>query len=585
MNALQRFLFRLSGANPAPVAQARTTPSTSDVWLDDDDEQWATAAKASSYGTSSISSLWLSGSDVGERPFTYIDNPIGWMMAARYNVWVGNCINARANTLSSVPLKLYQRSDDPENADPEEITAHPVVKLLQRVHPTEGLRMFYRQGGRQMGIHGEWYLLKVRGLDGKPAELHRLPAQWVYPQISHDQRSIVGYQYLGSVAYHPEDIIRTFYPREDYPIYALSPTQTALFSANSYNMADIEQQYRDKRGGQGGGIISVDASSAKDWSRIKAEWDSMRSDPRNAGRDAFLPPGATYNSGALSAREQQKEERSNRLAKEIMAAFSVPPSLAGDYSDASVLANAAQQSTNFWQTWAAPELEYIAESLTIQLLWAEWPETRDLGYFLGFDLSGVPALQPDRLQEAQVEEVYSRIAGQRITDTLSTINEGREYIGLEEVEDERANQLFAVLKSEVTPNPNDNPDGTGGPNQPPEEGGPSDTTDQPPNAPQNEDGGDMGGDMPDGEMGDMMDGMMEDDPKKPKGAAKAFPRGLPLDFVGLPAKSMSGGALGRVGKVYRFGKHGGHKATKRDPVFNIGGVYYPAHAVILEVEA
>lgn len=567
MNAIQRILFRLFGAS-TPVAQARPTPSSSDVWLDEDESQWA--AKASSYGSNSISSLWLSGTDVGERPFTYPDNPLGWMMAARYNVWAGNCINARANTIASVPLKLYQKSDDPENVDPEEIKDHPVSKLLQRVHPTEGIRMFYRQGGRQLGIHGEWYLLKVRGLDGKPAELHRLPAQWVFPQIASDQKSVIAYQYLGSMAYYPSDIIRVYYPREDYPIYALSPTQTALFSANSYNMADIEQQFRDKRGGQGGGIVSVDGSSAKDWSRIKAEWDSMRSDPRNAGRDAFLPPGATYMSGALSAREQQKEERSGRLAKEIMAAYAVPPSLAGDYSDASVLANASQQSTNFWQTWAIPELEFIAENLTIQLLWAEWPETRDLDYFLGFDLSGIPALQPDRLQEAQVEEVYSRIAGQRITDTLATINEGREYIGLEEVADDRANQLFAVLKSETTPPP----DGQGGSQQPPNDGGPSDTTGDGTNGSPSPSGEDMGMAMAEGE-GEMDEGGNGTPPP-----AKA----LPLDYVGLPATSMAGAMLGRVERVHRFGKYGGHKATKRDPVFKINGAYYPAAAVILQVE-
>ena len=558
MNTFQRVVTRLIGMNankqPAtPLASnliATPAPIPVDTgWIEDDSDA---ATKATNYSANSMSSLWLSGTDISERPFTYADNAIGWMMAARFNVWCANCIKARANVMAAAPIRLYKKSSDVENVDPEIVNDHPVLKLLERVNPKEGSKTFYKRGARQMAIHGEWYILKVRKLNGEPTELHRLPAQWTYPHVSIDMTHIDYYQYQGQVMYAPEDIVRVFYPREDYPVYAASPTQTALFAANGYNMADLEAQYRDRRGGQGGGIISVDGAGAKDWSRIKAEWDSQRSDIRNSGRDAFLPPGATYASGVLSAQEQQREQRSTRLAKEIMAAYSVPPSLAGDYSDASVLANAAQQSTNFWQSWALPELDEVAEALNVQLLWPDWPDSREAGLYLAFDTNEIKALQPDRLIEVQVDEARSRIAGQRVTDALSTINEAREYINLDEYPDERADILFAVLKAEAT--------------QPAQ-------TD--PNA----------ADPMAGVQAGSMDDPTQMMPGKKPPVVVMPTKALALDIVGLQAVAKAGGAvLGHVEKVHRFGIHERLKATKHEPVLIIAGKAFACNDVVLQID-
>lgn len=391
-------------------------------------------------------SAWL-GSLTGRAAYSYPDEPKGWIDAAHYNVWASNCVEARQKAIAAAPLKLYQLPADPENEKPKVIQSHEVLDLLESVNPINLDKTgFHETGARQLAIHGAWHTYKVRGSNDKPAELYILPGHLVIPQPDYEDPTnwLAYYQYAGTEALDPRDVIRIYYPRDDDPLYPRSPTSRAVRAINRYNLADLAQEGIDKRGGQGGGVLSpgYDVLTG-DFDRFKAEWDAIRSDPNNAGRDMFIAPGFEYKQGVLTAQEQQREERSKRLAKEIMAAYNVPPSLAGDYTDASVLANAAQQSSNFWELWVLPEMRLITEALTVKLLWADWPETRDQGYYLAYDVSQIPALQEDKKERAEVEEINTRTAVARLDGGLSTINQGLAYLGLEPVKDDpRADSIF-----------------------------------------------------------------------------------------------------------------------------------------------
>ena len=548
-----------------------------------------------------------SGTDTIRRQnFIYSDTPSGRILAALYNVWAANCVSARAETIASVPLKLYKRT--PEMAakarrrkgkasrwdslsqppcaavkaafdkveEAEEIDDHPCLTLLEDVNPINLDKNSYReQLGRQLAIHGTAFTHKIRDLDDSPKELYILAAQYTEP-LPDPNTFVAGYRYMGQYIYDPKDVLRIYYPSDDNPLLARSPTSTALSSINSYNMADIAQQGIDRRGGQGGGIIAANFENMQvDPERFMAEWDSKRSDPNNAGRDAFLAPGFDYKQGVLTAQEQQREQRSMRLIKEIMSAYRIPPSLAGDYSDASVLANAAQQSTNFWQTWVLPELRRIEETMTYFLLWADWPETKDEGLFLAHDVSEIPALQADALAEAQVQQAYVSTATDAVQGGIWSVNEGRAYTGEERIENDIADDVLLVLsRGNESVQPVNAETGKEAETLTETKQGVSDA------APMTQTQTPVPPPQPATTTPPPVAAAPTATPVIP---AKAYPLSAIVDVSGM-AVLLPDGARGTVGKIKRFGAVDGLEATKADPLVMVGERWYKASAVQVVID-
>lgn len=348
------------------------------------------------------------------------DTPSGWLQAVTHNVWAANCVKARASAIAQTDLKLWRGAGD----DRIEIESHPALDLLKRINPNFDQRSFMRQVERQLSIHGRCVVQKVAGLFGV-GELYILPCDKI-EVVSSDTQLIAGYRWLPTREIIPaEKIIDFWYPSDRGNATAQSPTQTALNAINRYNKADIAQEAIDTRGGQGGGIVTYDATVLPiDQQRMSQMWDVKRRNPQNAGLDLHMPAGTDYKTGVLTAQQQQREERMYRLAKEICAAYNVPPAIAGDYSDASVLANADAQTRAFWELFAIDELQMIAEVLTNQLLPA-FKNTNEM--YFEHDLTNVIALHES--QDAIAARAINLMRGGVIVQ-----NEAREMIGLDAIE-------------------------------------------------------------------------------------------------------------------------------------------------------
>ena len=469
--------------------------------------------------------------------YTFGNNPRGWMDAVKSNVWAKNCVNARASAIAQVPLKLYRGTGE----NKQEVMEHPVLDLLSEVNPLNlNKSLLRKQTAQQRSIFGECFWLKVRPSPGQPpSELYVLAANDV--EILPDAQVWVrGYQWLPTgVIYTPEDVIRFYYPAFDGTPRAESPTATALNPINRYNLADISQASVDQRGGQGGGIVFYpDTVDEKTFNDMRTDWDAKRNNAKNAGRDMHVLGALDYKPGAFAAREMQREERAARLAKEIMAAYQVPPAAAGDYSDASVLSNAAIQSRMFWELWAQDELGDIAETLNYDLLWMEYAGSREAGLYFEHDLSGVAALRENDA------DVINR-AAVAFQSGLITANEGRTRIGEKRIaDDELADKLLIAI------------DGTQATNERAKADAASPTYDS----------SRLGA-----KAGQLQ--ITNDELRIPV-----------VDFVGMAAQDIAGNELGTIEGIKRFGEWDGIVATKAEPVVMIGGKAHRAGEVRVAVE-
>jgi HK97 family phage portal protein len=361
---------------------------------------------------------------------TYANAPSGWRGAVNSNVWAFNCVKARMSLVAQAPLKMYVGTGD----EKKEIDKHPALDVLQEVNPINlNARSLMRGIEQQLSIYGRCLVHKVRAISVK--ELYILPMEYV-ELVPSETAWLEGYRWLPTGEIIPRaDVVDFFYPSANGSVYADSPASVALNSINRYNLADKSQASIDKRGGQKGGIlIHPKDEISEDFLRVRDEWDRKRADVDSAGRDMHVPNGTDWRGDAFSATEMQREERNQRLAKEIMAAFSVPPAAAGDYRDASVLANAATQMSAFWNMFGVEELKFIAEEFTYSLLWAEWKDTKKKGYYFEHDLTDVQALREDADALAQRSIILYQ-------GGISSLNEARELAGLDRSEDPRADAI------------------------------------------------------------------------------------------------------------------------------------------------
>ena len=359
----------------------------------------------------------------------YGNSPEGRIGAVKSNVWAYNCVKARMAAIAQAPMKLYTGQGD----DKEEINEHPVLDLLDIVNPLNlNARSFRRGIEQQLCLHGRCLIQKVRGTSGV-SELYILPMNYI-EVVPDPTLWIAGYRWLPTNTLIPRnDVIDIYYPSMDGSVEADSPTATALGAINRYNLADSAQSSIDKRGGQKGGmVIHPEDEILVDFERTRMEWDRFRKNPNNAGRDMHVPYGTDYRADAFSAAEMQREQRNIRIAKEIMAGYSTPPAMAGDFSDASVLANAAIQMRTFWESFAIDECSFIAEELTYALLHAEYGDTE---LYFEHDLSNIAAMREDA--DSRVQRAIALNAS-----NLASVNEAREIVGLDASEDPAADRIL-----------------------------------------------------------------------------------------------------------------------------------------------
>ncbi len=386
------------------------------------------------------SNVWNTEGEDGKDE--YGNSPSGRIGAVESNVWAYNCVKARMAAVAQAPMKLYRGYDD----DKEEITEHPVLDLLSKVNPLNLNALSFRRGiEQQLSLHGRCLIQKVKGTGGVQ-ELYILPMNYV--EIVPDARLwIAGFRWLPTNDFIPRaDVIDISYPALDGSVEADSPTAVALDAINRYNLADKAQASIDRRGGQKGGmVIHPQGTIAADFERIRMAWDRWRKNPDNAGRDMHVSNGFEYVADAFSAVEMQREERLMRIANEIMAPYGVPPAIAGDYKDASKLANADAQRKNFWESFAVDELKLIEEELTFALLHAEYPGSEDL--YFEHDLSDIAALREDA--DSRVNRAIALTAA-----NLASVNEARDLVGLDMSEDPAADRiLMEASQADVVADP------------------------------------------------------------------------------------------------------------------------------------
>jgi HK97 family phage portal protein len=308
------------------------------------------------------------------------------------------------------------------HAGNRELRDHPVLALLAEPNPRQvGTTLLEDLYGHLL-VSGNAYLEAV-AIDGLPRELYALrPDRMRLVPGSDGWPEAYDYTVGGRTIRFRQDgealapvlHLKFFDPINDH--YGLSPIEAAAAALDVHNAAGTwNKALLDNAARPSGALVyGGDANlSETQFARLKEELEATFQGARNAGRPLLLEGGLDWKPLSLSPKELDFIAAKSAAAREIAAAFGVPPMLLGIPGDATY-ANYQEASRAFWRSTVVPLAARTLASIVAWLAPAYGPVPR-----LEIDLDRIEALGPER------EALWRRVTA---ADFL-TVDEKRQAIG------------------------------------------------------------------------------------------------------------------------------------------------------------
>ena len=363
----------------------------------------------------------------GERAPVYVVDPnydyVNMEHSYLINPWIHAAVNVRAIKLAELPLKLYQEVGKGVDVERQEVFDHPLVELFYRPNREQSQFEFIRDAGAEISLSGETFIFAENGSRGQSPvgtikSLHLLHPRFVKRVISPMLGMVSGYEY--DQGGHPQIFIpefvthaKTYNPESD--LRGLSPLEAAKlpylmkYYMDRYNLAFFKNGGSPKMALTSKGRVADDAKK-----RNTEEFAKNFLGFQNNGKIPHFDSETTLQMLAVSAKDGEFLGLGSMSREESLAVMQTPPVMVGILADASY-ANAREQTRAFYELAISPMATLIASAINRRIVDVWYPGK---GLYCQFDLSGIEALQADKLRVAQIDHIY-------LSDGKVTINELR----------------------------------------------------------------------------------------------------------------------------------------------------------------
>lgn len=289
-----------------------------------------------------------------------------------------------ADAAASLPWLLYDGS--------REVTAHPLLALLQKPNAGQPGREFAEQLYGFLLVAGNAYVEKV-DIDGAPRELHALRPDRVKAVASlNGWAEAFEYSVNGQSVRLPREAVlhlKLFNPLNDH--YGASPLEAAQRAIDVHNAAAAwNKAMLDNSARPSGALVYGGGEgqlTGEQFARLKQELEASYQGAANAGRPMVLEGGLDWKQMGYSPKDMEFIAAKDAAAREIALAFGVPPMLLGIPGD-NTFANYMEANRSFWRQTVLPLASRMAEAMTGFLC--------EGNLRLAHDLDQVEALASDR---------------------------------------------------------------------------------------------------------------------------------------------------------------------------------------------
>jgi HK97 family phage portal protein len=329
-------------------------------------------------------------------------------------MWVYTVVRKRALATRRLPLKTYQRDDDGARLDARDT---PLAALLANPNPRMSGPFLWEWTSSTYDIHGEAIWLKIRGRDGRTAELWPIhptniavrknddgSLSYIYgpgvmtgsdPEFVIPERDVVHFK-----MFNPDGLVRGLSPLE--PLRMTLLNEDAARRASSAFWAN---------GGRPSGFLAHPGTLSKPaMDRLSQQWAEMHGGVDNFGKFAILEEGMEPKVLSLTAEDAQYIETRKLNQIEVCAVYDMAPPVV-HILDRATFSNIVEQFRSMYRDTMAPHLSGFEATLATQLV----PEFgRDL--YVEFLM--------DEVLRGDFETRIPTIA-QAIQTGQMTVNEGR----------------------------------------------------------------------------------------------------------------------------------------------------------------
>lgn len=264
----------------------------------------------------------------------------------RNQLWVYVVVNKRARATARLPLKVYERV----TTGRDEKRDSPYARILRRPNHKHDPFFLWLWTSSTLDIYGEAMWVKLRGTNGKPAEL------WpVHPALMEVKKFPVDKSGKIVPWAEPGGPTATFYVRMDSPqsavplaliperdvvhfrlfnpdntVRGLSPCEPLRQTLVNEDAARRATSAYWKNGARPAialrhpKVLSPEAAA-----RLRANWDEIYAGPENTGRTALLEEGLEVEKIALNLEEAQYINTRKLNREEVCACWDMAPPAVG----------------------------------------------------------------------------------------------------------------------------------------------------------------------------------------------------------------------------------------------------------------
>jgi HK97 family phage portal protein len=350
------------------------------------------------------------------------------------------CVSAISETIASLPLILYKRTEDEGR---ERASDHPLYKVLHDQPNELQTALEFREMMQAMALlRGNAHAEIKRGYDGQVRSLTPIPGDRITTlQLENGRLAYDVSDGKGNVRRLLQEEVFHLRHRSENGLVGVAPITA---SRETVQLALAERDHGNStfiNGARLSGILKFPQRLSNDQStQLRNSWESQHAGGANAGKTAILQEGVEYQTVSMSMEDAQWLEARQFSVEEIARLFRVPPTIIGDLRHGNY-SNSVEMNRVFVVHTLRRHMTMWEQAISRSLL----TEAGRRIYFAEHNVEGL--LRGDSANRA---EFYSK----GITDGWLTVDEVRKLENLPKMTDAERNQTTQTANAEA---PSGNP--------------------------------------------------------------------------------------------------------------------------------
>lgn len=266
------------------------------------------------------------------------------------------CVNVLAESLSTLPLKVYEKAEDDSR---KAVTNHYLPKVIANPNPKQTTFDFFEQMMWHLALRGKYFAVKIK-VFGEVRGLYPVSdPDSVGVDTTPDHR----FQFtIGGIVYDQDDVLFIFTHGGASVIKYQADTFGKNIAVNKYGASFF------KNGAKPAMVIN----SPKDmddvaFNRFLKQWNDTYGSAGNANKTAILTGGKTITTIPISNEDSQFLETMKYSDSQIAGLFRVPVYMIGNF-DKATFSNIENLGLQFSRFTMAPWCKRIELAIRKQLI-------------------------------------------------------------------------------------------------------------------------------------------------------------------------------------------------------------------------